>query len=134
MSLGWNLNRELSKLNYRIHTDAIKNNLIPPELTRAQISFLYADEADVLNVALFGMTAKEWKKQNPGKKGNIRDYASIKQLLVLANMESYNAIIIKQGLKQSDRMVKLRELAIQQLTTLESLNVSALPLVPENEK
>ena len=98
LSLSWNLNREIAKLNYRIHTDAIKENLIPPELTPAQIAFTYADEADLLNVALFGMTAKQWRAANPKKKGNLRDGADLKQLLVLANMESYNAILIEQVL------------------------------------
>ncbi len=96
LSLKWNLNRELSKLNYRIHTDAIKEHLIPPELPRSRITCTYASEADMLNVVLFGKTAKEWKAENPDKEGNIRDYASIQQLLVLANMESYNAVLIKQ--------------------------------------
>lgn len=126
LSLGWNLNREVAKLNYRIHTDAIKENLIPPELTKAQMSFVYADEADMLNVVLFGKTAKEWRKEHPKSKGNMRDEASLQQLLVLANMESYNAILINQGLKQEERMVKLRELAIQQLTTLDSLDIGSL--------
>jgi len=97
LSLGWNLNREISKLNYRIHTDAIKENLIPLELTPYQISITYANEADVLNVALFGVTAKQWRDENPDKSGNIRDYASLNQLLVLANMESYNAILIDKA-------------------------------------
>ena len=104
LSLGWNLNREISKLNYRIHTDAIKENLIPPELTPYQISITYASEADVLNVALFGVTAKQWRDENPDKCGNIRDYASLNQLLVLANMESYNAILIEQGKPQPERL------------------------------
>ena len=124
LSLPWNLNREISKLNCRIHTDAIKENLIPTELTVAQKSFIYADEADMLNVALFGMTAKEWKDENKTAKGNIRDNASINQLLVLANMENYNAIMIKQDIPQSERIVKLRELAVQQLSTLQSLDIS----------
>ena len=118
LSLGWNLNREIAKLNYKIHTNAIKDYLIPPKLTKAQIVHIYADEADMLNVVLFGMTSKEWHKLNKNKKGNIRDYASIQQLLVLANMESYNAVLINKGLKQSDRIVQLRELAVQQLKTL----------------
>ena len=124
LSLAWNLNREIAKLNYRIHTDAIKENLIPAELTAAQKSFVYADEADMLNVALFGMTAKEWKDKNKTAKGNIRDNATINQLLVLANMENYNAIMIKQDIPQSERIVKLRELAVQQLSTLQSLDIS----------
>ena len=118
LSLGWNLNREIAKLNYKIHTNAIKDYLIPPKLTKAQIVHIYADEADMLNVVLFGMTSKEWHKLNKNKIGNIRDYASIQQLLVLANMESYNAVLINKGLKQSDRIVQLRELAVQQLKTL----------------
>ena len=127
ISLDWNLNREIAKLNYRIHTDAIKENLIPPELTKEQMSFVYADEADMLNVVLFGMTAKEWRANNRNKKGNIRDHASIKQLLVLANMESYNSILIGQGLTQKERMIKLRELSVQQLNTLNEIDVSSLP-------
>jgi len=127
LSLDWNLNREVAKLNYRIHTDAIKDNLVPEALTKAQMSFVYADEADMLNVVLFGMTAKEWREKNSDKKGNMRDHASIQQLLVLANMESYNAILINQGLKQADRMLRLRELAIQQLNTLDALDFSSLP-------
>ena len=98
LSLSWNLNREVAKLNYRIHTDAIKEHLIIPELTQSQMSFVYADEADMLNVVLFGKTAKEWRKEHPEKKGNVRDFASIHQLLVLANMKSYNAVLISQGL------------------------------------
>ena len=127
ISLDWNLNREIAKLNYKIHTDAIKDNLIPPELTKEQMSFVYADEADLLNVVLFGVTAKEWRTSNKSKKGNIRDYASIKQLLVLANMESYNSILIVQGLTQEERMKKLRELSVQQLNTLNEIDVSSLP-------
>lgn len=123
LSLSWNLNREISKLNYRIHTDAIKSNLIPPELTPQQISFTYASEADMLNVALFGKTAKEWRDENPEAEGNIRDSASINQLLVLANMESYNAILIEQGKSQSERLVLIRNLAIKQLTTLSSVEM-----------
>ena len=118
LSLNWNLNREISKLNYRVHTDAIKENLIPPELTPQQIHFTYASEADLLNVALFGMTAKEWRSANAGKSGNIRDYAMINQLLVLANIESYNAILIKQGKPQSERLVLLREMVKTQLKIL----------------
>ena len=122
-SLNWNLNRELTKLNYHIHTDAIKENLILPELTSAQKSFVYADEADLLNVALFGKTAKEWRTENPKKKGNIRDYANINQLLVLANLESYNAILIEQGTKQGHRLELLRQTAIKQLITINSLEI-----------
>ena len=127
LSLGWNLNREISKLNYRVHTDAIKENLIPPVLTPQQISYTYANEADLLNTVLFGKTAKEWRDSNPNEKGNIRDLASIYQLLVLSNMESYNAILIKQGKSQAERMQLLHELAVQQMTTLSSLELSNLP-------
>lgn len=128
-SLNWNLNRELTKLNYHIHTDAIKENLILPDLTPAQKSFVYADEADLLNVALFGKTAKEWRMENPKKKGNIRDYATISQLLVLVNLESYNAILIEQGTEQGRRLELLRRTAIKQLTTINSLEIplSSLP-------
>ena len=127
LSLSWNLNREVAKLNYRIHTDAIKKNLIPPALTPEQIAFTYANEADLLNVALFGQTAKQWRDANPGKKGNMRDEATIQQLLVLANMESYNAILIEQDKPQSERLVLLRELAVRQMQTLEALDVGNLP-------
>ena len=127
LSLNWNLNREISKLNYRIHTDAIKENLIPPELTPMQISFTYANEADMLNVILFGKTAKQWREENRDKQGNIRDDASINQLLVLANLESYNAILIHQGKNQAERMKLLRELAVKQLQTFNSLSMENLP-------
>ena len=126
LSLKWNLNREISKLNYRIHTDAIKENLIPPELTTEQIAFTYASEADLLNMALFGKTARQWRAENKNAKGNIRDFASINQLLVLANMESYNAILIEQGKTQSERIVNLRKLAIRQLQTIETSNTRNL--------
>ena len=118
LSINWNLNRELSKINYRIHTDAIKENLIPPDLTHMQISYTYASEADLLNVVLFGKTAKQWREEHPEEKGNIRDNATLYQLLVLANMESYNAILIKQGKIQNERIKLLRELAVQQMQTL----------------
>ena len=127
LSLSWNLNREISKLNYRVHTDSIKENLIPRELTPEQVSFTYASEADLLNTVLFGMTAKEWRGSNPNVKGNIRDNATLYQLLVLANMESYNAILIKQEKSQAERMQLLHELAVQQMTTLSSLELSNLP-------
>ena len=127
LSLNWNLNRELSKLNYRVHTDAIKANLIPPELTSKQIAYTYASEADLLNTVLLEMTAKEWHDKNPDKNGNIRDYASISQLLVLSNMESYNAILIKQAKPQPERMQLLHELAVQQMTTLSALELNNLP-------
>ena len=132
-SLDWNLNRALSKVNYRIHTDAVKENLIPPELTPEQIAYTYASEADLLNVALFGQTAKQWKNNNPGKKGNVRDDANLNQLLVLANMESYNAILIEQGKSQSERLILLRNLAIRQMDTLASINLSAVSALPGDD-
>ncbi len=131
MALGWNLNRELSKLNYKIHTDAIKQNLIPPELTSIQKTMTYASEADLLNVALFGITAKEWREENTGKQGNIRDYATLNQLLVLANIESYNAVLIEQKIAQSERLEKLRELAIKQLKSVEKIDLSSIKLLDE---
>ncbi|MCI7747307.1 MAG: KilA-N domain-containing protein [Paraprevotella sp.] len=130
LSLSWNLNREISKLNYRVHTDAIQQNLLPPDLTREQQSFVYADEADMLNVALFGLTAAQWRSQNQGCKGNIRDYASLQQLLVLANMESYNALLIEQKLPQTERLQMLRQMAVRQLQVLSSLDVTNLPSLP----
>ena len=132
LSLNWNLNREISKLNYRIHTDAIKENLIPPELTPAQVAYTYANEADMLNVVLFGKTAKQWKDENPTEKGNMRDVATLNQLLVLANLESYNAVLINQGKKQKERMELLRQLAVQQLQTLGAVSLSNLPQLAEN--
>ena len=125
-SLNWNLNREISTLNYKIHTDAIKENLIPPELTPAQISFTYANEADMLNVVLFGRTAKQWKDANPDIKGNMRDGATLNQLLILTNLESYNAVLIHQGKNQKERMELLRQLALQQIHTLESISTDKL--------
>lgn len=127
LSLNWNLNREISKLNYRIHTDAIKDNLIPSELTPAQVAYTYANEADMLNVVLFGKTAKQWKDENPEVKGNMRDVATLNQLLVLANLESYNAVLINQGKNQKERMELLWQLAVQQLQTLESVSLNNLP-------
>ncbi|MBD5386030.1 KilA-N domain-containing protein [bacterium] len=118
--LGWSAKRELSKINYRIHTDAIKHNLIPAEITKAQSSIIYANEADVLNVAMFGMTAKQWRDANPELKGNIRDYASINELICLSNMENLNAVFIEQGMPQSERLKKLNEIAIHQMSVLES--------------
>jgi len=123
LSLGWNLNREIAKLNYHIHTDAIKNNLLPQGLTKEQVTFTYANEADMLNVALFGMTAKQWRDMNPDKAGNIRDYATLQQLLVLANMESYNAVLIEKDMPQSERLVMLRDLAVRQLRTVMGLDI-----------
>jgi len=118
-AIGWTAKRELAKLNYHIHTDAIKHNLIPPELTSLQISFVYANEADVLNVALFGITAKEWRDQNPDLKGNMRDYATINELICLSNMENINAVLINDGVSQRDRLVKLNQIAIQQMRVLQ---------------
>ena len=117
--LSWSAKRELSKINYRIHTDAIKVNLIPAEVTREQAAMKYADEADVLNIAMFGMTAKQWREQNPDKKGNIRDYASINELICLSNMENLNAVFINDGMAQSERLIKLNQIAIQQMKILE---------------
>ena len=133
LSLNWNLNREIAKLNHRIHTDAIKENLVPPELTLDQISYKYANEADLLNVALFGMTAKQWREKNSEKKGNIRDEATLNQLLVLANMESYNAILIEQGKTMSERLVLLRELAMKQMETLSVVSMDAIKRLPGGE-
>ena len=120
--LGWSSKRELSKINYRIHTDAIKNHLLPAEITREQASYVYADEADVLNVAMFGKTARQWREENPDLKGNIRDYASINELICLSNMENLNAVFIEQGMPQSERLVKLNQIAIHQMSILESDN------------
>lgn len=118
MALDWNVNRVLAKTNYRIHTDAIKETLIPPELPKEQHRFVYADEADVLNVALFGMTAKQWRAANPGVKGNIRDFATIEQLLVLVNLESMNALLLQQGKSQEERAQFLNQQAIKLMTKL----------------
>ncbi len=118
--LGWSAKRELSKINYRIHTDAIKHNLIPLEITQMQASIIYANEADVLNVAMFGMTAKQWRETNPDLKGNIRDYATINELICLSNMENLNALFIEQGMPQSERLIKLNQIAIHQMSVLES--------------
>lgn len=126
LSLNWNLNREISKLNYKVQTDAIREILIPPQLTIKQISRTYASEADLLNSVLFGKTAKEWRRENSNISGNIRDYASLHQLLVLSNMESYNAILIRQGKSQAERMKLLHELAVQQMKTLEKENLNRL--------
>ena len=117
--LGWSAKRELSKINYRIHTDAIKRNIIPAEVTPQQASIIYANEADVLNVAMFGMTAKQWREANADKKGNIRDYATINELICLSNMENLNAVFIDQGLPQGERLIKLNQIAIQQMKVLE---------------
>ncbi|MDR1983420.1 MAG: KilA-N domain-containing protein [Prevotellaceae bacterium] len=119
--IGWSAKRELAKINYHIHTDAIKHNLIPQEITDLQISYVYANEADVLNVALFGMTAKEWRDSNPDLKGNIRDYATINELICLSNMENINAVLINEGVLQSERLVKLNQIAIQQMRVLNEI-------------
>lgn len=125
LSLTWNLHREISKINYKIHTDAIKEHLLK-DLTNEQLSFKYASEADMLNVALFNKTAKEWREENQDLKGNMRDYASLNELLVLANMESYNAILIGKGIDQKERMIELRKLARTQIVSLEKLNKKAI--------
>ena len=117
--LGWTAKRELSKINYRIHTDAIRQHLIPAEVTAKQASVIYANDADVLNVAMFGMTAKMWREQNPELKGNIRDYASVNELICLSNMENLNAVFIDQGILQGERLIKLNQIAIQQMRVLE---------------
>ena len=122
LKLEWNLQRTLAKVNYHIHTDAIKENLIPSEITKQQASFVYANEADLLNVALFGMTAKEWRDKNPDKNGNIRDYAILEQLVVLSNMESINALLIRQGLLQDERLIELNKVAITQMKSLLEIN------------
>ena len=116
--LGWDIKRNLAKINYRIHTDAIKNNLIPEKLPKEKINLIYANEADILNMALFGMTAKDWRDENPNLKGNIRDYADISQLVCLSNLENLNAVFINEGMKQSDRLEKLNSIAIEQMKIL----------------
>ncbi|MDR2126222.1 MAG: KilA-N domain-containing protein [Prevotellaceae bacterium] len=116
--LGWSAKRELAKINYHIHTDTIKHNLIPPKLTAKQTSIIYANEADVLNVALFGMTAKEWQDSNPDLKGNIRDYATINELICLSNMENINVVLINDSISQKERLLKLNQIAIQQMSIL----------------
>ena len=120
-NLSWNIKRQLSKTNYLIHTDAIKNNLLPDKLTNEQINKTYASEADVLNMALFGKTASEWRKENPNLSGNIRDYANINELICLSNLESINAVMINDKIKQNQRLVKLNEIAISQLKILEKI-------------
>ncbi len=118
LKLEWNLQRTLAKVNYHIHTDAIKENLIPNEITKQQASYVYANEADLLNVAVFGITAKEWRDENPMKDGNIRDYATLEQLVVLSNLESINALFIRQGLTQNERLIQLNKTAIIQMKSL----------------
>ena len=119
--LGWSVKRELAKINYHIHTDAIKENLVPEEIDRYHASLIYANEADVLNVALFGVTAKEWRDANPDLKGNLRDYANINQLICLSNMENLNAVFINKGMPQRDRLIELNKIAIQQMKVLEGV-------------
>lgn len=118
LKLGWNLQRTLAKINYRIHTDAVRETLIPPAVTKRQAMLVYANEADMLNVALFGQTAKQWRDAHPGAEGNIRDHAPLEQLVVLTNLESLNSVLIRQGLSQSERLRKLNEIAISQMRTL----------------
>ncbi len=127
LSLSWNLNRTLSKLNYRIHTDAIREHLIPPEITLAQAAITYANEADILNIALFGLTAKQWRDANPKLDGNMRDHATVEQLLVLANIEGMNAEFIRMSLLQGDRLKRLNQIAIRQMQTLTAVPVRLLP-------
>ena len=122
--IGWTAKHELSKINYRIHTDAIKQNLIPAEVSEKQVTFIYANEADVLNVAMFGRTAKEWRDANPDLKGNIRDYATINQLICLSNLENLNAVFINDGMPQAERLRKLNAIAIQQMSVLEERSLS----------
>ena len=133
LSLGWNLNREISKINYKIHTDAIKEYLLK-DLTNEQLSYKYASEADMLNVALFNKRAKQWREENPDLKGNMRDYASLNELLVLANMESYNAILIGKGMDQKERMIELRKLARTQLLSIEKLNNTGIKSLEDKSK
>ena len=118
LKLGWNVQRTLSKINYRIHTDAIKDTLVPPQVTQQQLTGIYASEADLLNVALFGMTAIQWRLANPEKEGNMRDYATLEQLVVLSNMESLNAVFIRQGLSSAERLRQLNQIAITQMRSL----------------
>jgi kilA domain protein len=133
LSLGWNLNRELSKINYKIHTDAIKEYLLK-ELTGEQLSYKYASEADMINVALFNKQSKQWHEENPNLKGNMRDYASLNELLILANMESYNAVLISKGINQKERMTELRNLARIQLLSLEKLNDNGIKSLEDKPK
>lgn len=133
LSVSWNIHREISKINYKTHTDAIKEYLLK-DLTNEQLSFKYASEADMLNVALFNKTAKEWREENQDLKGNMRDYASLNELLVLANMESYNAVLIGKGIEQKERMVELRNLARTQLISLKKLDDSGINKLEENDK
>ncbi len=132
--IGWNIKRELSRINYRIHTEAIKNNLLPKKLTKNQINCIYAEEADVLNMALFGITAREWRKNNIDKKGNVRDYASIDQLICLSNLENVNAVLINDQLSQSERLERLNDIAISQMKVLSRTNEKYLMEYDNKEK
>lgn len=132
--LGWNIKRNLAKINYKIHTDAIKKNLIPEKLNNRQINMIYANEADVLNMALFGMTAKEWRDKNLDKDGNIRDYADVNELVCLSNLENVNSIYINEGLSQKNRLIKLNEIAISQMKILTSDSVKLLDNKNEQQK
>ena len=134
MRILWNIKRELSRINYRIHTEAIKNNLLPKKLTKNQINCIYAEEADVLNMALFGITAREWRNNNIDKKGNVRDYASIDQLICLSNLENVNAVLINDQLSQSERLEKLNEIAISQMKVLSRTNEKYLMEYDNKEK
>lgn len=125
-NIGWTAKRELSKINSKIHTSAVRNNLIPKEITSHQANIIYAEEADVLNVAMFGMTAKQWRDENPGLKGNIRDYATINELICLSNMENINSVLINDGATQCDRLVKLNKIAIQQMMILEEVETKRI--------
>ena len=133
LSLSWNINREISKINYKIHTEAIKEYLLS-DLTNEQLSYKYANEADMLNVALFNKRSKQWREENPELKGNIRDYSSLNELLVLSNMESYNAILISKGIEQKERMIELRKLAKAQLLALEKLNSTGIKKLEDKTK
>ena len=132
LNIEWNVKRQLAKINYRIHTDSIKENLIPEELNKNQINQIYASEADVLNIALFGKTAKEWKDKNPDKEGNIRDYSNVSQLVCLSNLENFNALFIDNGLSQPDRLVKLNKIAISQMKLLTN-NVKGLEKIYQKD-
>jgi hypothetical protein len=132
--LDWNIKRNLTKINYRIHTDAIKENIIPKELSGKEKNFIYASEADVLNMALFGMTAKEWRENNPDKAGNIRDYANVSQLICLSNLESLNAVLINDGMEQSQRLEKLNKIAISQMKILVDDGSEYLAIESREEK
>jgi len=131
--IGWSAKRELSKINYHIHTDAIKKHLVPSQLTSKQTSIIYASEADVLNVALFGMTAKEWREKHPELKGNIRDYSSINELICLSNLENLNAVFINEGLSQKERLIKLNQISIQQLRILQEIEKRKSLNIPREE-